>query len=208
MWALFLAFQIAHVVVAHCSSSFIVNFSSKTRNSWKKSHTSFLHFCTFPLDRDQALRVNGHSHSRCAPVSGRWQQNSQFLSTSTLRRRRLSRVGRISAQALHIKFGPLVGHWVSILFSIASHLPLPVSVPLLPACLAIERHDRPILLRIRATYFPSISMCLGCVLYRVELLEFPHRFWEQKFPQSLSFSTPKLCHQSGLPPVGLAIPPF
>ena len=88
-WALFLAFQIAHVVVAHCSSSFIVNFSSNTWNSWKKSHLSFLHFCTFPLDRAQTLRANGHSHSRFAPISGCWRQNSQFLSTSTLCRCRL-----------------------------------------------------------------------------------------------------------------------
>ena len=72
--------------------------------SWKKSCTWLLHFCTLPFDIAHTFRATGHSHSKCEVDSGCWQQMSHLGSTFTLRLCRFSLVGRMFEHALQLKF--------------------------------------------------------------------------------------------------------
>ena len=93
------AFQIAHDVTAHLSTSVFDNLSSKVRNSRKKSRRLFWHFWSPPRQSTHTFCANGHSHSKCPINSGCWQQVSHHGSTCIFRLFKFSLVGRTFAQA-------------------------------------------------------------------------------------------------------------
>ena len=128
-WYLFCAFQRAHMITIHNSSSCWFSLVVMVLNNSKKSDALFEQFWIHLLANNQTYLAKGHSQSTWQVVSTCWEQNSHLSSTLTLRCCKLSFVGKIFEQALHKRDQTLGAHLVSTP-SIFCHFAVLVSVHL------------------------------------------------------------------------------
>ena len=109
---LFLAFYIAHVIIAHSVNSSRVSRCSMLRVNRKKAGATAELFCILPLTNAQCAK--GHSQRMCTPVSAFRLHTLHVEATCTLFMWRLSRVGNMLEQArqrnVHTFGGTLSDH--------------------------------------------------------------------------------------------------
>ena len=109
---MFCAFHRAHTITAQASRSCWFSLVIIVRNNSKKSDTLFEHFLNSSSCHGPDIPSKGAlplSHSTWQGVSKCWEQISHLASTCTLRRCKLSFVGRIFEQALHRRVRTLGG---------------------------------------------------------------------------------------------------